>query len=129
MLFQNGEEGILLYIFSLIGTTNKKVVEISAGDRTECNAANLIINHGWYGLLIDGNKKLIERGIKFYSKCKDTASCPPFLKHAWITKENVNEIIKQEGFEGEIDLFSLDLDGIDYWLLKELSVVNHRVIV
>src|SRR5690348_13668926 len=29
---QNGEDGILLYIFSLIGVTNKKAVEICAGD-------------------------------------------------------------------------------------------------
>src|SRR5688572_17450844 len=41
------EDGILLYIFSLIGTTNKRVVEICAGDGTECMAANLVINHGW----------------------------------------------------------------------------------
>jgi hypothetical protein len=126
---QNGEDGILLYIFSLIGTTHKKVVEISAGDGIECNAANLIINHGWFGLLIDGNKKLIERGRKFYSRCRDTAGCPPFLKHAWITKENINEIIREEDFTGEIDLLSLDLDGVDYWLLQELSVVSPRVIL
>lgn len=43
---QNGEDGILLYIFSLIGTTNKRVTEICAGSGIECNAANLIVNHG-----------------------------------------------------------------------------------
>src|SRR5512132_3824668 len=36
---QNGEDGILLYIFALLGTTNRKVVEICAGDGIECNAA------------------------------------------------------------------------------------------
>ncbi|QHT66624.1 hypothetical protein GXP67_08130 [Rhodocytophaga rosea] len=126
---QNGEDGILLYIFSLIGTTNKRVVEISAGDGLECNAANLIINHGWFGLLIDGNSKLIENGKKAYRKLRDTRSCPPILKSAWVTKENINEVIQVEGFTGEIDLFSLDLDGIDYWLLKELDIVSPRVIV
>ena len=50
---QNGEDGLLLYLFALIGTTNRKVVEICAGDGIECNAANLIINHGWHGLLFD----------------------------------------------------------------------------
>src|SRR2546425_9573924 len=34
---QNGEDGILLYIFSLIGTTNKKCVEICGADGLECN--------------------------------------------------------------------------------------------
>ncbi|MCP5060912.1 MAG: hypothetical protein GY936_00400 [Ignavibacteriae bacterium] len=40
---QHEEDGILLYIFSLIGTTNKKSVEICAGNGIECNTANLII--------------------------------------------------------------------------------------
>ena len=43
---QNGEDGILLYIFSLIGTTNNQSIEICAGNGIECNTANLVINHG-----------------------------------------------------------------------------------
>lgn len=115
---QNGEDGILPYIFSLIGTTNKKVVEVCAGNGIECNAANLVIHHGWYGLLIDGDEKLINEAKTFYTTCKDTRGMPPFLKHAWVTKESINQIIAEEyGFQGEIDLFSLDMDGFDsVWL-------------
>ena len=51
------EDGILLYIFSIIGVSNKKVVEICVGDGTECMAANLLINHGWEGLLFDGSEE------------------------------------------------------------------------
>jgi len=36
---QNGEDGILWYVFSLIGTINKKCVEICAGDGIQCNCA------------------------------------------------------------------------------------------
>lgn len=127
---QNGEDGILLYIFAIIGTTNKKVVEVCAGNGIECNAANLIIHHGWYGLLIDGNEKLINEAKKFYATCQDTRGFPPFVKKAWITKDNINQIIGEEyGFQGEIDLFSLDMDGVDYWILQELTVVSPRVIV
>ena len=62
---QNGEDGILLYIFALLGTTNRKVVEICAGDGIECNAANLLVNHGWNGLLFDGDDEQIARGRAF----------------------------------------------------------------
>src|SRR5262249_45081091 len=41
------EDGILLFIFSVIGTANKRAIEICAGDGVQCNSANLIINHGW----------------------------------------------------------------------------------
>ena len=55
------EDGILLYIFSLIGTTNKVAVEVCAGDGTQCNTANLILNHGWSGLLFDGDRENVEK--------------------------------------------------------------------
>ncbi|HLP17309.1 MAG TPA: hypothetical protein VK470_13690 [Bacteroidota bacterium] len=126
---QNGEDGLLLYIFSLIKPTNKKVVEICAGDGIECNAANLIVHHGWNGLLFDGDKKNIERGNRFYARCRDTFSFPPKVVQAWITKDNVNALISDNGFKGEIDLLSLDLDGNDYWILDAINVVSPRVII
>jgi len=57
VLSQNDEDGILLYIFSLIGATNKKVVDIGCSSIENSNTANLIINHGWIGLLIDYDER------------------------------------------------------------------------
>lgn len=126
---QNGEDGILLYIFSLIGTTNKKAVEICAGNGMECNAANLIINHGWRGLLFDGSEENIAAGRNFYRRHKDTWVAPPTLASAWITRDNVNQLISSYSFSGEIDLLSIDLDGNDYWIWKAIECVRPRVVV
>jgi hypothetical protein len=126
---QNGEDGILLYIFSLLGTTNRKVVEICAGDGIECNAANLIVNHGWQGLLFDGDANQIARGRTFYSTCRTTWSVPPTFINAWLTAENVDALVASKGFAGPIDLLSLDVDGNDYWLWKALSCISPRVVV
>jgi hypothetical protein len=126
---QNGEDGILLYLFSLLGTTNKKVVEVCAGNGIECNAANLIVNHGWSGLLVDGDPANIAAGRRFYQSCRDTFACPPTLVHAWVTAENVNTLVSANGFDGDIDLLSLDLDGMDYWVWKALTCSRPRVVV
>jgi hypothetical protein len=112
----NEEDGILLYIFSLIGMTNKKVVDIGSGAVQGSNSANLIVNHGWVGLLIEGNERAIEAARNFYSACPDTKNYPPLLVHAWVTAENINAKISEHGFAGEIDLLSIDIDGIDYWM-------------
>jgi hypothetical protein len=126
---QNGEDGILLYIFSLIGHTDKRVVELCVGDGIECNAANLIINHRWVGLLFDGSVDNIEVAKQFYTQNQDTHWLQPTLVPAWITTENVNSLITSNGFSGEIDLLSLDLDGVDYWIWKTLDCISPRVIV
>lgn len=126
---QNSEDGILLYIFALIGTTNRKVVEICAGDGIECNTANLIINHHCRGLLFDGNPINIETGSAFYRGHPDTFLLPPIMKHAWITIENINPLIRDNGFSGAVDLLSLDIDGMDYWVWKAIECMEPRVVV
>ena len=123
------EDGILLYIFTLIGVTNKKVVDIGAGSVRGSNTANLIINHGWIGLLIDGSEGAIQAGQKFYSNCPDTRQYPPTSVCARVTAENVNSIITEHGFTGEIDLLTIDIDGIDYWIWNAIDCVSPRVIV
>ena len=108
----------------LLGTTSRCAVEICAGDRIQCDAANLVINHGWDALLIDGNVDLIARGQWFYSRCRDTVSCPPILHAQWITAENINDVLVEQGFTGEINLLSLDLDGLFNAPLS-VAVANH----
>jgi hypothetical protein len=126
---QTGEDGILLYLFALIGATNRRAVEICAGNGITCNTANLIINHGWHGLLFDGNREQIRFGQRFYAQHEDTFLSPPRLVHAWITRDNVNDLIMQHGFRGEIDLLSLDLDGVDYWIWQAITCIQPRVVV
>ncbi len=126
---QNGEDGILLYLFSLLGTTNRRVVEICAGDGLECNSANLVINHGWQGLMMDGDADNIARGRSFYATCRTTWVSPPTMVQAWITAENINELIRGNGFSGPVDLLSLDIDGNDYWVWKAIDVIEPRAVV
>jgi hypothetical protein len=126
---QNGEDGILLYIFAVIGMTTRVAVEICAGDGIQCNAANLILNHGWTGLLVDGDPAKVERGRAFYANSPDTFTWPPAFAHAWVTGETVNDLITAYGIGGEIDLLSIDLDGVDWWVWKAIHVVRPRVVV
>ncbi len=126
---QNGEDGILLYIFSLMGSTNKRAVEICAGDGIQCNCANLIINHGWNALLVDGDEANVRAGRAYYSECPDTKWWPPTFVNAWVLRDNVNSVIRAQAYEGEIDLLSLDMDGMDYWIWEALDCINPRVVV
>jgi len=122
---QNGEDGILLYIFSKIGVKNKKFVEFGCGNGIECNTANLSINHGWSGLLMDGNKKNVIKAKKYYNQTNGLVK----VIQSFITKENINNILKSNNILGEIDLLSIDIDGNDYWIWEEINVINPNVVV
>jgi hypothetical protein len=107
---QTDEDGIILFLFSVIGTRNKIFVEIGTGDGVECNCANLAINYGWHGLFIDGDEEAIKRGRKYYASHSDTFLYPPNFVYVKVTRENVNDILRQAGLEKEIELLSIDIE-------------------
>jgi hypothetical protein len=123
------EDGIILYVLSTIGFKTRKVVEICCGDAKECMATNLILNHGFQGFLFDGDKQNIIRATNFFNEKKDCLLTPPHLKNAWITKENINDLLIESGVSGEIDILSLDIDGNDYYIWDAISAINPRLCV
>ena len=45
------------------------------------------------------------------------------------TRATVNDLLTTNGFTGEIDLLSLDLDGVDYWIWDAIDVVSPRIVI
>src|SRR5215471_14436471 len=123
------EDGIILYVLSMIGFKTRRVVEMCCGAANECMATNLILNHGFNGYLFDGNQERIRAANEFFGRKHDCLLYPPVVTHAWITKDNVNELLTQSGCTGEVDLFSLDIDGNDYWIWDAISAIKPRLLV
>lgn len=124
---QNGEDGLLLYIFSKIGVTNRKYVNIGCGGSS--NTANLVINFGWGGLELDGSAENVQQTIRFYVDKIGSEPRGLSIKQGWLTRDNVNRVIAENGATGEIDLISIDIDGNDYWIWEAIDVVNPRVVL
>ena len=120
MYSQNGEDGLLSYLFSRLGSRSRRVVEIGIQDGTECNARNLIDNFGWWGLLVEGDQQSAARARALYA---DRAE----VREAFITRENVNDVLADA--TGEIDLLSIDIDGVDYWVWEAITAVRPRVVI
>ena len=117
---QNEEDGITLALFDQIGVTNRRCVEIGAG-LSGGNSACLVQELGWTGLMVDGDEgHMTQVRRRFYGV---TAVA------AWITRENINQLVLDAGFAGEVDFLSIDLDGNDYWVWEALTACSPRVVV
>lgn len=125
----NDEDGILLYIFALIGTLKRQFVDIGAGGVGASNTANLVINHGWYGLHVDGNAEALRTAQSTYAKTPGVQHLLPKAVSTFVTTENINSIVQSNGFEGPIDLLSVDIDGNDYWVWQALDCIQPRVVI
>ncbi|MFC2138065.1 hypothetical protein ACFLTE_07825 [Bacteroidota bacterium] len=123
------EDGLLLYIFAIIGEINKTFIEIGSNNGINSNCANLFFHFGWHGLFIDGDRKCINRGIQFYSKYPHPWNYQPKFICDMVKRENINEIIKEAGFEGEIDLMSIDINGNDYWIWDAIEIIKPNVVI
>lgn len=121
---QSGEDGTLMGILSRVGTTNKKFMEIGIGNGDECNTANLSINHGWSGFLVDGDDQQVRNARHFYRHCPQVR-----VEQCFVTTDNINELLISHRVTGEIDVMSLDIDGNDYWILEKLNVLHPRVVI
>lgn len=112
---QTGEEGYIKYILDNIGYGDKKfLVDIGAWDGEHLSNTKCFIDErGFTGLLIDGDN----RGN-------------PKVKQEWITAENVCAVLKKHKCPKEFSFLSFDIDGNDYFVIKEiLSIYRPRLIV
>nr|WP_321406420.1 hypothetical protein [uncultured Carboxylicivirga sp.] len=123
------EDGILLFIFSIIGMDNKVFIEIGSDDGVNSNSANLYFNFGWHGLFIDANPKSIRRGIRFFDKYPHPWFYKPKFVCSKVTRENINQLIIENGYQGEVGLLSIDIDGNDYWIWDAIKCISPRVVV
>tara|TARA_B100001063_G_C16766864_1_gene559185 strand:- start:490 stop:1224 length:735 start_codon:yes stop_codon:yes gene_type:complete len=123
---QNKEDGILDYIFKEVGFTNKKGLELCCGSGIQCNLTNLIHNHKLDCLYFDKSDKKIAKGENYWA---DKEHSPIYIND-YITFDNLQNYITGYDFDGDIDILSLDMDGIDYWIMRSLKeYLSPRVIV
>ena len=115
---QNNEDGIINYIFDKLKINKLNFIEIGF-DYYQNNSLG-ILNKCNKGLFIDGDNKkaiILRNALKlFYPKTKIT------VQNALVDIDNINKI-KEKNFndEEEIDFLSIDVDGIDYYLLKQIN--------
>lgn len=122
---QNGEDGIIQFLIQNTEIKNKTFVEFGVETYKEANTKFLLLNNGWSGLIIDGDKDAMEKIASSDLHWKyDLKSIGNF-----ITKDNINKIIKSAGIEGEIGLLSVDIDGNDYWVFENIDCINPQILI
>lgn len=121
---QFGDDGILQYLTSHI-PANPSFVEFGVEDYTEANTRFLLVQDKWRGLIIDGRPDLdavvVAQGLPMLFDLE--------IRSAFITAENINEVIRGAGFSGTIGLLSVDIDGNDYWVWKAITCVQPQIVV
>ena len=113
---QNGEDGIIDYLIHKLNIGNKNFVEIGVGNYRESNTRFLYNTYHPKGLIIDyidDMKNKVKKHVNFWKG--DLRIC-----NQKIDSENILDLLNKN-CDYEIDLFSIDIDSIDYWIIKKLK--------
>jgi len=113
---QDYEDGIIQYLIKSLGLKNIKFVEIGTQDYSESNTRYIFETMRCEGLIIDPTPNLKKKINSFLRTWKNTLT----IHNDFINSNNIVEIIEKNSFDKNLDIFSLDIDGIDYWILEKL---------
>jgi hypothetical protein len=122
---QWGDDGIIQYLIHQVSLPNDTFIEFGVENYEESNTRFLLLNNNWRGLVMDGDTSNIEEIHRsdIYWRHDLTA------KFAFITRENINDLIVQSGFSGALGILSIDLDGNDYWVWEAITAVEPAIVI
>jgi hypothetical protein len=120
---QFGEDGAIQWLIVRVAIENRNFVEFGVEDYSESNTRFLLEHDNWSGLIIDAGTAhtgFIERtGLAWHSSIES--------RSAFITTGNVNELLANQPVD--TGLLSVDIDGVDYWVLSAITAIRPRIVI
>ncbi len=122
---QSGEDGIIQYLIRSIPVANQTFIEFGVEDFQESNCRFLLAKDNWRGFVIDGSAPNIERlqGSELPWRYQlDSVS-------AFVTRENINDVLAMSGFAEDLGILSIDIDGNDYYIWEAITGFRPRILI
>lgn len=117
---QTGEDGVILKVLDTLGVQDRWCVEFGAWDGMHLsNTRNLIENHGYSAVLIEGNQEKFEDLRRNYS-----ARGSVFPINAYVgfhESDGLDQILGNTLVPEDFDFLSIDIDGNDYHVWRSVQ--------
>jgi len=122
---QWGDDGIIQWLASNLEFPNRTFIEFGVENYRESNTRFLMMNNNWSGLVMDGSRSNVAQIVnsEYFWKYE------LFAKAVFIDKENINSLISLPGFDKEVGILHIDLDGNDYWIWEKIDVIDPIVVI
>jgi hypothetical protein len=120
---QFGEDGIIQWLIGRVPIEAKTFVEFGVEDYHESNTRFLLEHDGWSGRILDAgtaHQRFLRTTGLAWRHGIDARS-------AFITAENIDELLA--GLPADLGLLSVDVDGMDYWILSAITAIRPRIVV
>jgi hypothetical protein len=117
---QFGDDGILQYLVHHLDIAEQTFVEFGVEDYHEATTRLLLLKDNWSGLVMDSSPRALDRLRRSWYFWRHDLRA----KVAFITRENIDRLIAEEGISGEVGLLHIDIDGNDYWVWDAITTIS-----
>jgi len=114
---QWGEDGIIQFLIANLAIKNRTFIEFGVEDFFEANCRFLLMKDNWSGFVLDGSARNIERLQSSYFYWRYALHS----RAAFVTRENIGALLEESGFDKDLGILSIDVDGVDYHILGALQ--------
>lgn len=120
---QFGEDGAIQWLIARVPIANRNFVEFGVEDYRESNTRFLLEHDGWSGLILDGGTA----HIRFVQSTGLAWRGVIDAQSAFVTARNIDELLS--GQPVDTGLLSVDVDGMDYWILSAITAIRPRIVI
>ncbi len=122
---QFGEDGIIQFLTQSIAIPHKTFIEFGVGDFMESNCRFLLMKDNWKGFVLDSSAENINSLIRNNIYWKYHLGS----RIAHVTRDNINELLDLSGFDRDLGILSVDIDGVDYYVVEAVSSYKPRILI
>lgn len=123
---QWGEDGILDFLLERLAVPRPRCLEIGVGDYLEANTRLLVELRGAAAVVVDASPRLVARVNSDDIAWRGTV----VPVQMFVTRSNILDPLQEvHRLGGTPDLVSIDVDGMDYWLLDALPLDGCSIVV
>lgn len=122
---QWGEDGIIQFLTQSLEIRNRTFIEFGVEDFRESNCRFLLLKDNWRGFVVDGSPENVRRirDARYFWQHDVQAEA------AFINRDNIDGILSRSGFDPEVGILSVDIDGVDYHVLERLGRWNASIVI
>ena len=125
---QKGEDGIIAKILEVIGSTRGWCVEFGAWDGEHLsNTYNLIANHGFSAVLIEGSAERFKVLVDRFRANPRVVPINAFV--GFTAQDGLDAILAAAPIPLDFDVLSIDIDGNDYHAWKAVTRYRPKLVV
>lgn len=116
---QNGEDGMIEELFRRIGIEARTCCEFGAWDGKHLSNCRHLILAGWRAMMIEAEPAKAKILMETYC---DTPAVTCVQRLVGVGENSLSSILKGAAFPQDLDLLSVDIDGLDYEIFENLDL-------